>query len=289
MIQIEGLTKRFGAQLVLNQLALNVEAGERIALIGQNGSGKTTLIRCILGLYSCDGALRVLGKAPRQARQELLTQIGFVPQQAPGIRSSVSEFLLATTRLCGVDGAAIMAVAERLGLSIPQISQKAFYALSGGMKQKLLISIALARRPKLLIMDEPAANLDPIARAAFFSLLEELDPTTAMLLSSHRIDEVSGLVTRLIELDAGRLVLDDLVSVQSRSLGARLRCSLKFSEAHAHVLEALAAWGLSSMDDGRRWEGLIAAHDQFRFVCLIARWSGLIERFNMEELIDETV
>jgi len=285
MIDVQGLVKDFGKQHVLKQLSLKVGEGERLALVGQNGSGKTTLIRCLLGLYECEGNLRVFGKDPRKLRQEVLAEVGFVPQQAPGIRASVSEFLLATTRLCGITREPIEEVAAHLGLSLPDISNKAFHALSGGMKQKLLISIALARKPRLLIMDEPAANLDPLARAAFFEELEKLDPSTTILLSSHRIDEISGLVTRLIELDSGKLVLDDLVSVDRTNLGTQMQCALRFRTISPNITTTLNEWGLQAAHDNPcHWSGQIAASDQFRFVCEIARWSGLVQEFGLEEI-----
>lgn len=286
MIEVERLVKSFGRHRVLDEISLEIEPGERIALVGQNGSGKTTLIRCLLGLYkSSAGRVSVLGCDPRVDRQEVLAKVGFVPQIAPGIRSSVGEFLLATTRICGVELEPIVELAQNLGLSLRELSGRAFHALSGGMKQKLMISVALARRPRLLIMDEPAANLDPSARAAFFEELAKLRGDTTMLLSSHRIDEISGLVTRLVELDSGKVMLDDLVVVDHDAVGTRLACELSFQQIEAHVAKTLQEWGLQPDENvPNRWRGEISAADRFRFVCLIARWSGLVKTFKLEEL-----
>lgn len=294
MIELAGVIKNFGRLSVLKEVSLSIGEGERVALVGQNGSGKTTLIRCLLGLYQCEGSVEVFGKNPRRSRQEVLAQIGFVPQQSPGIRATVGEFLLATTRLCGIEIEPIATVAENLGLSIPDIQKRAFHALSGGMKQKLLIAVALARRPRLLIMDEPAANLDPLSRAAFFQELDKLDPDTTMLLSSHRIDEISRLVTRLVELDSGRFVVDDIVSVDHGGLGGEFTCEISFREMSPHIRDTLLEWGLQAGSDGSPvssdssdeqllWRGRIPAADQFRFVCVIARWSGLVQSFNLRE------
>ncbi len=95
-----------------------------------------------------------------------------------------------------------------LGLDLSQHRKQIFFKLSGGMKQKLLIAIALARNPKILILDEPSANLDPDARETFFSLLDGMPKETVMLLSSHRVDEISQLVNRVVEMDQGKVVLD---------------------------------------------------------------------------------
>ncbi len=83
--------------------------------------------------------------------------------------------------------------------------------LSGGMKQKLLVSFALGRNPKILLMDEPAANLDPKARKILFEYLHNFDKDALMIISSHRIDEVEGLVNRLIEMDLGKIVVNKKV------------------------------------------------------------------------------
>jgi ABC-2 type transport system ATP-binding protein len=79
------------------------------------------------------------------------------------------------------------------------------------MKQKLLVSLALARQPKILLMDEPSANLDPEAREVLFRYLKELQPETLMILSSHRVDEIQGLVNRIIEMDLGEVVIDNSI------------------------------------------------------------------------------
>ena len=100
-----------------------------------------------------------------------------------------------------------------------------FVRLSGGMKQKLLIAIALGRDAKVLVLDEPAANLDPEARKIFFELLAERAESATMLISSHRLNEVSTLVNRVIELDMGKVVLDDRVA-DDVSLSGRLDCRI---------------------------------------------------------------
>ncbi len=208
MIQIKGIEKKFQRHPVLDGVDLFIEAGDRIALIGSNGAGKTSLIRCILGEYSFTGDLTVSGLDPRKQRVEVLGQIGFVPQLPPPLRVRVDELISLTAKLMKVSVEKIRQVADQLGLDISRHNKQVFFKLSGGMKQKLLIAIALARDPKILILDEPAANLDPDARETFFSLLGMMPKETVMLLSSHRVDEISGLVNRVVEMDQGKIVLD---------------------------------------------------------------------------------
>ena len=212
MIQIQGVDKKFQRLAVLDGVDLSVAAADRIALIGSNGAGKTSLIRCILGEYSFSGILTVSGLDPRRQRIAVLDQVGFVPQLPPPLKVRVEELISLSARLMKVDIKKIHDVASKLGLDISQHRKQIFFKLSGGMKQKLLIAIALARTPKILILDEPAANLDPIARETFFNLLAAMPKETVMLLSSHRVDEISGLVNRVVEMDQGKVVVDRSIS-----------------------------------------------------------------------------
>jgi ABC-2 type transport system ATP-binding protein len=119
------------------------------------------------------------------------------------------------------------------------------------MKQKLLIAIALGREAKVLVMDEPAANLDPEARKIFFDLLAERQNDATMIISSHRLDEVSALVNRVIEMDMGKVVLDDKVA-DDVSLTATLACRIVSNRFEPAFAKAIDAWKFT----GRRQPGL---------------------------------
>ena len=211
LIQAEGLSKSFKKLNVLKGLDLAWKEGERIALIGQNGAGKTTLIRCILGEYVYEGHLKVLGLNPRKQRVEILKQVGFVPQIPPPLKMTVKDLLRFFSEISGVKQNRFIDIADALGLQVKESLSKPFVALSGGMKQKLLVSFALGRNPKILLMDEPSANLDPAARAMFFDLLTGYDKDSLLILSSHRMTEIKGIVTRVVEMDFGSIVLDKKV------------------------------------------------------------------------------
>lgn len=208
LISVKELTKKFKKTTVIEKLNHNFKAGDRIALIGQNGAGKTTLIRSILGLYNYEGKIDVLGMDPRTQREKILNHIGFVPQIPPPIKMTVGEMLEFFGTLTNTDQQEFIQIAEKLGLDVQSNLDKPFMKLSGGMKQKLLVSFALGRKPKILLMDEPAANLDPKAREILFDYLHKFDKNALMIISSHRIDEVEGLVNRLIEMDLGKIVVN---------------------------------------------------------------------------------
>lgn len=208
LIAVDQLTKSFKKTMVIENLSHHFKAGERIALVGQNGAGKTTLIRSILGLYKYDGSIEVLGMNPRKEREKILQNIGFVPQIPPPIKMTVREMIDFFGILTNTDKQKFIDISENLGLDVDSNLHKPFMKLSGGMKQKLLVSFALARNPKILLLDEPAANLDPKARAILFEYLHKFDKNSLMIISSHRIDEVERLVNRLIEMDMGKIVIN---------------------------------------------------------------------------------
>lgn len=282
MIELRHVSKQFKKSVVLDDLNLSIAAGERLALIGSNGAGKTTLIRCLLGEYVHVGELSVLGLNPRNHRADLLRRIGFVPQLPPPLRMSVGDLLRFAGELSGCDAARFDAVAARLGLDVAKVRHLPFVKLSGGMKQKILIAIALGRDCELLILDEPAANLDPEARHAFFDLLAERLGQATMLISSHRLDEVAPLVNRVLELDMGRVVLDDRVA-DDVALAGKVRCRLILRRAEPAIAKTLAEWGLNSADDGLIWQGAIAGPDRLRFLGMLARYVGVLTHIEMEE------
>jgi ABC-2 type transport system ATP-binding protein len=283
MIQFTHVAKTFRKARVLDGISLNIGIGERVALIGSNGAGKTTLIRCLLGEYTYDGSVAINGLDPRSNRTAVLGTIGFVPQLPPPLKMPVGQLIDFSASLCGTDPQRIHAIAKRLGLDVDGILSRQFVRLSGGMKQKLLIAIALGREAKVLVMDEPAANLDPEARKIFFDLLAERLDDATMIISSHRLDEVSALVNRVIEMDMGKVVLDDKVA-DAVTLTARLACRVVLSRFEPAFAKALDGWNLQSSDDNRVWEGEIAGPDRLRFLGIVSRYTALVSDLSLSEI-----
>lgn len=211
-IELEDVTKRFGGIRALDGVSLDIASGDRLALVGPNGSGKSTLVRAILGILHCDGAIRLDGLDPFRHRTLLATRLAYVPQTAPQLGATVAEVTRAVATLRGLATADITRTAAGIDLDLEALARRPVRALSGGTKQKLLISLAFAAPVSLLIMDEPTASLDGEAREAFFRLFEERADGATLLLCSHRLDEVRRLVGRVAALDEGRVVLDAPVS-----------------------------------------------------------------------------
>ena len=283
MIQFKNIGKTFRRAQVLNGIDLDIQLGERIALIGSNGAGKTTLIRCLLGEYDHQGEIRIDGLDPRKHRTEVLGKIGFVPQLPPPLKMPVGQLIDFSAALCKTDPQRIHAIGKRLGLDVDGILSRQFVRLSGGMKQKLLIAIALGRDAQVLVMDEPAANLDPEARKIFFDLLAERLQGTTMIISSHRLDEVSSLVNRVIEMDMGKVVLDDKVA-DDATLTDTLACRIVLKRFEPAFAKALDGWTISASDaDQLVWTGQIAGPDRLRFLGIISRYTALVADLALTE------
>ncbi|MGE5516710.1 MAG: ABC transporter ATP-binding protein [Bacteroidota bacterium] len=273
MIRLSDLTKTFRSVPVVDGLDLHILEGDRVALIGANGAGKTSLIRCLLGEYAHEGDCRIDGLAPRSNRAETLSCIAFVPQTPPPLRMPVAELLRFAVTTAAADARAVVAIAGELGLDMADVAARPFVKLSGGQKQKLLIALALGRNARFLIMDEPTANLDPQARAHFLTLLAQR-PATCMLISSHRLDEIAPLVNRLIEMERGRIVLDDRVG-DGAAMAIGLTCRIRLCAPDTALASQLARQGFIERDGVLT--GAVPAAERWRFVSSLSRHAGALE------------
>lgn len=282
MIQFQSVSKTFKRRPVLDGVDLTLDKGSRVALVGSNGAGKTTLIRCLLGEYVCGGKVLIDGLEPRDNRQQVLGRIGFVPQLPPPLKMPVWELIDFAANVAEADPKRMEQVAGELGLEVEPIRRQAFVKLSGGQKQKLLIAIALGRSCDILVMDEPAANLDPESRQVFFRLLSECSEDTIMLMSSHRLDEVAALVNRVVELDRGQIILDDHVAdtVDPRAVQD---CVITLSRNETALANSLSEWGFEKTNGGLEWRGRVAGPDRLKFLGMVSRYAGLIQSLQLIE------
>ncbi len=207
-VELHQVKKRYGKLDALAGVDLDLPSGARVALIGPNGSGKTTLTRVVAGLVSHAGAVELDGAPADVVRRTRAAELAYVPQIAPQLAAPVAEVLRAVTTLRGMAPARVAEVAAELGLDIAEVAARPFRGLSGGMKQKLLLALALAGRPRLVILDEPTASLDPAARARFAELEREYLAGATVILCSHRLDELRTMVDRVVALADGKVVHD---------------------------------------------------------------------------------
>ncbi len=208
-IRLRGLRKRFGPRTALTEIDLEIGGTAIVGILGPDGAGKTTLLRAIGGLLEIEAdEAAVLGHDLRADVTALKAEIGYVPQVFSLHRDlSVMENLRFTAKLHRLDPEEFEKRAfdllERTGLR--PFGDRAAGALSGGMKQKLSIANALLPEPQLLLLDEPTAGVDVLARGEIWTMLERERSRALVLLSTSYLDEAAAC-DRLIVLDRGRVV-----------------------------------------------------------------------------------
>ena len=212
LVTIKNVSKKFLGVNVLDNVSFDIDKGDRIAMMGPNGAGKTTLIRAILGFYHIDkGSIELNGFNPIKQRVKVLEHVSFIPQLPPPIKISLNEMISFIVKSSNISRDIIFHESDKMDLDLKSNLHKQFFKLSGGMKQKLLIAIALSKQSSLLVFDEPTANLDPKAREHFYKLLSDLDKSCSTLFITHRLDEIKELVNRQIYMDLGQIVEDEKI------------------------------------------------------------------------------
>lgn len=207
-IQLKSVVKTYGRVKALDGANIDIAEGMKTALVGPNGSGKSTLIRVIMGLISCEGEVSLDGRSPYLRRSSTARETAYSPQSAPRTGATVGEIVKAVSAIRDIERETVVAAAFRLDFDLNAVSSKPVRELSGGMKQKLMLTLAFAAPARLLILDEPTASLDAESRGRFFEEFESITGSATVLLCSHRLEEVRRLVDRVIVLNAGRVAYD---------------------------------------------------------------------------------
>ena len=234
VIECTGLGKRYRRAWALRNCTLSIPAGHVVALVGPNGSGKTTLLSLAVGMIRpTAGTVRVAGQTAGSLAARDLT--AFVAQDAPLYKSLPAGAMLGVARNLNRRWDDQRARTRLAGLGIPL--NKKVGQLSGGQKAQLALTIALARRPDLLVLDEPLAALDPLARHEFMASV--MDTVSAdgisVVLSSHVVAELERVASYLIVLSSGQVTVsgkaDELVAAHGTSLEQIVLASMRESES----------------------------------------------------------
>jgi ABC-2 type transport system ATP-binding protein len=219
----DGLTKKYGRRTALSDCTLDIPAGHVVGLVGPNGAGKSTLLQMVCGLLKpTAGTLSVLGAPPASGSP----RIGFVAQDTPVYAGlTVEDHLRFGAHLNpSWDDAIARDRIDRLGLDLRQKAGK----LSGGQRAQLALTVAIAKRPDLLLLDEPVAALDPLARREFLQgLMEYVAETgTSVVMSSHLVADLERVCDFLIVLVRSRVRIagdvEELLATHHRLTGARI-------------------------------------------------------------------
>jgi ABC-2 type transport system ATP-binding protein len=224
-IETTVLDKRYGRRAALTDCSLTIPQGHVVGLVGPNGAGKSTLLHLAVGLLEpTSGEISVLGDRPR-SHQSFLSRVGFLAQESPTYaRLTVDQHLRMGDQLNpSWDEAFARDRVDQLGLDPKQRTG----TLSGGQRAQLALTLAVAKRPELLLLDEPVAALDPLARREFLQTLMEVVAVQgiSVVLSSHLIADLERVCDYLVVLVSGRVAVtgevDDLLASHRRVSGPR--------------------------------------------------------------------
>ncbi|HUC59332.1 MAG TPA: ABC transporter ATP-binding protein [Streptosporangiaceae bacterium] len=205
VLETRGLGKRYRRRWALSDCTLAIPAGHVVGLVGPNGAGKTTLLNLAVGLLApTEGSVEILGGTPASSASQL-AKVGFVAQDTPTYAGlTVADHLkLGAHMNPGWDAEVAEARISRLGLDPAQKAGK----LSGGQRAQLALTLAIAKRPEVLVLDEPIASLDPLARREFLQTLMEVtaEQELSVVMSSHLVSDLERICDYLIVLVASRV------------------------------------------------------------------------------------
>jgi ABC-type multidrug transport system ATPase subunit len=282
VISVNSVSKYYGEFPALDTVSFQLGAGEAAALWGPNGAGKTTIMRCLLGLAKFDGSITINGFDPVSAGQRARAAIGYVPQDLPVQPLTVGEMVTYIAKLKRADPEESLHRLTQLGIEA-QVN-KEMQALSGGMKQRLALALALIGTPSILLLDEPTANLDAKGRAELLQLLHELrSQGMTLLFSSHRPEDVLALADRILLLDGGVLEQEQTPQGFRTSLGNESRLVVFLRNGHRDVaIDTLTRLGLQGRGEGRVVTVAIRLDQKADVLSSLARDGVDIEDFEWE-------
>jgi lipooligosaccharide transport system ATP-binding protein len=275
--------KRYDGLVAVDGIEFAVHEGECFGFLGPNGAGKTSTMKMIYGLATVDGGrLEVLGHDVARSRREVKARIGVVPQEENLDRAfTVREGLVMHGHYYGLDSERVGRRADEL-LSFVQLRERAgdsVFALSGGMKRRLLIARALVNDPDLVVLDEPTTGLDPQARHAVWTALERLKRRgVTLILTTHYMEEAARLCDRLVIMDHGKIITEGTpAELIARHIGREVLELEVEVEEHFPVDDLLASldghYASHEVADERLLlyaddaEALLASIDHERFPC----------------------
>jgi ABC-type multidrug transport system ATPase subunit len=251
MITFTHVTKRFGGYTAINNLSFEAPAHRAVALWGENGAGKTTVIKCLLGLLRYEGRIMVNGFDAARNGRAARRLVGYVPQELAFYDDMTTlETARFFARLKQAPLTQAVTVINQVGLETH--AGKPVRALSGGMKQRLALGLALLGDPPVLVLDEPTSNLDAAGRSQFLQLLAQVKAAgKTILFTSHRLEEIEQLADQVMVLEQGALKLTCTGAQLAGRLGLRTTVKLHLpGELLDHALGVLQRDGFQARRNG---------------------------------------
>jgi ABC-type multidrug transport system ATPase subunit len=255
LVQVTGLHKSFGRHQVLRGLDFSVLQGKAIAFWGGNGAGKSTTIKCILGLLNFQGSIRVGGLDVVREGKQARRLLGYVPQELSFYPDwTVQRTLDFCARIKRVALSEALRLLSEVGLEVH--TQKKVSELSGGMKQRLGLAVALLGNPQVLLLDEFTSNLDAEAREALIALLaRQRSKGLTILFATHRMEEVEALADEVLFMDQGQIIRrSEVAELKPAATPGR---TLKVTLPASQLEQAAALLGTAGLKYHRTGENLL--------------------------------
>ncbi|HJO35447.1 MAG TPA: ABC transporter ATP-binding protein [Gammaproteobacteria bacterium] len=223
MIEVEGLTRRYGSTVAASAVSFTASAGQIVGLLGHNGAGKTTIMKMLAGyLEPTAGSIRIDGRVMGEATRQIQARLGYLPENCPlWPEMTVIDYLDYQASLHGLAPASRPAAIAR-AIRRTALGEKAaapIHTLSRGYRQRVGVAQALLHEPQLIILDEPTNGLDPTQIRQMRGLIRELAGQATVILSTHILQEVQAVCDRVLILRAGRLVVDAELAELQRGRG----------------------------------------------------------------------
>lgn len=213
MLDIKGLTRRFGSKTAVDKITFSVARGEVVGFLGPNGAGKSTTMRMIAGVLEPDeGDVLLEGHSIVSNRRAAQASLGYLPEGAPlYLDMTPPEFLRFVGSARGVAKATLGDAVDRVTADarIHSVSSQTIRSLSKGYRRRVGLAAALIHDPPVLILDEPTDGLDPNQKRAVRALIARMAPYKAIVISTHTLEEVPAMCSRAIVVDKGRIVADE--------------------------------------------------------------------------------
>ena len=266
VLSVEGLTVRYGSRTVLDGVSFEVPRGSVFALLGRNGVGKSSLVRCALGQQKpAGGAVRLFGEDAWGSRSRAMARVGIVPEapDAPSDMTAAELLAFCAPLYPTWDDTAARARLERSAVPLGV----RFGQLSKGQKGAVMLALALAPTPELLVLDDPTLGLDAVARRALYDeLIGDLaDRGTTALVTTHDLDGIEPIADRVAVLHGSRLVVSESLEALKERF-RRIRCGASNGALSWEPFEALTA---VTRDWGR--EAVVANFTEQRLEAFVAR------------------
>ncbi len=255
LIQARQLSRRYGPKLAVADLNLTLQKGEVLGLLGPNGAGKTTTLKMLAGcLAPTSGDIQIKGKSLQQEPLAAKHNLGYLPERPPLYPElTVDEYLRYCAGLHGVPTAERESAVSRskAACGLTDVARRSIGNLSKGYQQRVGLAQAIIHRPPVIILDEPTVGLDPIQIREIRALITELGKSHSVILSSHILPEIHAVCSRVLIINAGRVVYDQPIQAAEGKTFESLIVALRKPPETGQLMTLKNVTGVETLDAGR--------------------------------------